>query len=223
MNVSLSHADNLQLRAWRRGELDPAAAEALETRLFFEPALAEAAAADQLLAAGLQAQAASNDGNSLPKEGARAGLQAREFGSAQRGPWSLLLAASLGALAVLPFATTTDPLPPSAMANVEWVSVDVRRSSAQDALLIAPRANAQLIVIELAAPDSTPGPFSVNLVPATSGQSPIRLGRVDANDGVLTLALARDALASGDYRIDIAGSDGNAVGEPLRIRYQPSP
>ena len=43
----LSHQDNLLLRAWHNGDLDEQAADALERRMFFEPALAEAAGIDQ--------------------------------------------------------------------------------------------------------------------------------------------------------------------------------
>jgi hypothetical protein len=208
MNASLSSSDNALLRAWRLGQLDPSAADAFETRLFFEPGLAEAARLDQGLAAGLAAGAANEPrlSSTVPQPNANR-------------PWSMLLAAGLGALAVLPFAGQQSS--PTAVGNIEWVSVDVRRG-AEDALLVAPRADAELVVIELPAPSAGGGPFDLRLTTLADGQVALSIdGLLASSDGLLSLAMARDALPAGDYRIEIVAADGIAVGESLRIRYQP--
>ncbi len=215
MNMSISNADNLLLRAWRRNELDPAAADALETRLFFEPDLLAAAQSDQHLSSALASEASAST------QVAAAPMVAKAVPVSNKQPWSLLLAAGLGALAVLPFVNQGPA--PTAVGNIEWVSVDVRRGSDSEALLIAPRATASLVVIEVPAPADISGPFTLSLVAAADGQIPIILPGLHATDGLLSLAIPRDALAGGDYRIEVATAAGVVAGEALRVRYQPQP
>jgi hypothetical protein len=206
MNATLSSSDNALLRAWRLGQLDASATDAFEARLFFEPDLAEAARLDQGLAAGL---AAANEPR-LTAAAPRPGVNR---------PWSMLLAAGLGALAVLPFAGTQSP--PEVIGNVEWVSVDVRRG-AENALLVAPRADADLVVIELPAPSAGDGPFNLRLMAIADGSAALSIeGLRASSDGLLSLAMARNAVPAGDYRIEIVAADGVLAGESLRIRYEP--
>lgn len=209
MNMAISDSDNALLRAWRRGELDAAQADAFETRLFLEPDLVEAARLDQALAEGLPAVAA-------PAVSAPAARPRRSA-----GPWSMLLAAGVGALAVLPFALDGGQ-PPPAVGNIEWVSVDVRRSSSSEPLLVAPRANAQLVALEVPAPGDLVGPYTLSLVAMDAGTAALSVDGLQASDGRLSLAFARDALAAGDYRIEVGDAEGRrAAGESLRIRYRP--
>jgi len=209
MTTSISNADNLLLRAWRRNELDAVAVDALEARLFFEPDLLAAAQSDQQLTHALASEPS-----------AESALPARSVRRASKQPWSLLLAAGLGALAVLPFVNQGPA--PTALGNVEWVSVDVRRGSDSEALLIAPSATASLVVIEIPAPANTSGPFTLSLVAAPGGERPIVLHGLLATDGRLSLAVPRDALAGGDYRIEVATAEGVVPGEGLRVRYRPA-
>ena len=210
MTMSISNADNLLLRAWRRNELDPVAADALEARLFFEPDLLAAAQSDQQLTSAL-----TKKPNALPQ------VEAKSAPLPSKQPWSLLLAAGLGALAVLPFVNLGQA--PVAVGNIEWVSVDVRRGGDDEALLVAPRATASMVVIEVPAPVSLNGPFTLSLVAAADGERPIVLPGLHASDGLLSLAFPRDALAGGDYQIEVATAAGVVPGEALRVRYQPQP
>ncbi|MGQ0801495.1 MAG: hypothetical protein ACT4NL_15460 [Pseudomarimonas sp.] len=218
MNMSISNADNVLLRAWRRNELDPVAADALETRLFFEPDLLAAAQSDQHLTSAL-AGGSSAHAPSGAAQIAATQIAAKAVPLSSRQPWSLLLAAGLGALAVLPFASQGPT--PAAVGNIEWVSVDVRRGSESEALLVAPRATASLVVIEIPAPANISGPYTLSLVAAAGSERPIVLSGLHATDGLLSLAIPRDALAGGDYRIEVATAEGVVPGEALQLRYQP--
>lgn len=210
MTYSISTADNLLLRAWRRGELDSTAADALEARLFFEPNLLEAAQLDQQIDPGL------NDAHVAAPQPRRGSAPARR----STGPWSMLLAAGVGAMAVLPFVGTSEQAP-ATRGNVEWVSLDVRRSASDEALLVAPRADVGMLVMELPAPAAGNGPFTLSLVAAPGGERPVQIAGLLPKDGVLSLAFAPGELAAGDYLIEIASTDGAAAGAALRIRYRP--
>jgi hypothetical protein len=213
MSPALSTADNLLLRAWRRGELDPDACHAFETRLFFEPALLEAAQLDQALEAGLRdtAPTAPMFGNADPRL------------RRPPPPWAMLLAAGLGAAAVLPFALRPDPAA-EWQGNVEWVSVDARRGTADaEPLLIAPRASTGLVARELPAPAAARGPLTVRLLLADDSAPVYELGGLHAVDGIVSLAFPREALGAGVYRVEFRdGGDGSALAGPaLSFRYRP--
>jgi hypothetical protein len=235
--VMISHSDNLLLRAWRRGELDDASAHAFETRLFFEPWLAEAAEADQALEAGLRAhpsqapavragrsQPTGSDEHGASKAGAQAEASAARPEQARRSrrqpPWAMLLAAGLGAAAVLPFAQL-GPSTPEWRGNVEWVSVDVRRGTADaEPMLVAPRPSTELIAMELPAPAGA-APLTVRLL-GERGDTALELAGLQPVDGIVSLAFPRDALAAGLYRIEFrSGSDENIASPALSFRYRP--
>jgi len=208
----LSDQDNLLLRAWRRGELDEAKALEFETRLFFEPALLEAAKLDQALEACFREAPALLAGNASGKTWRR---------HWERG-WPLLLAASVGALAVLPFrhADVQSPV----LGNVEWVAVDVRRNGGTETpFLVAPRDSADLVVIEIPAPRGATGPFRLRLTGLDDRQVALELDKLQAADGVLSLAFTRDALAAGVYRVELAVAGERSAFAPtdLSFRYQP--
>lgn len=207
----LSDADNALLRAWRRGELDDAQTEALEARFFMEPGLAEAARADQLIAEGMPAEVIAAPGGVEPRIHPR-----------PRSVLPLLLAAGFGAAAVLPFALRqTDP-PAAALANVEWVSLDVRRSSDDAPLQVSPRAGAGLVVLEVPAPTEVSGPFRARILDE-SGATALEIAGLLAADARLSLAFAREALAPGRYRIEVARAEGTMTsGVPLLIEYRPA-
>lgn len=212
MNMAISDSDNALLRAWRRGELDPGQTHAFETRLFLEPDLVEAARLDQAMAEAMPAAVE-------PARIAAAPATPRPWRAG--GPWSLLLAASVGALAVLPFALDRGQSP-MALGNLELISVDVRRSSTSEPLLVAPRAGAQLVALEVPAPGDLVGPYTLSLVTLDAGAAALSVGGLQASDGRLSLAFAREALAAGDYRIEIMGAGGQrADSTSLRIRYRP--
>lgn len=236
MSGMISRSDNLLLRAWRRGELDEASTQAFETRLFFEPWLAEAAEADQALEAGLRehaALAADEIAQGAPSAGdaptagrpavagdQRSARRDQAGRSRRQPPWAMLLAAGLGAAAVMPFAQL-GPSAPEWRGNVEWVSVDVRRGIADaEPLLVAPRASTGLVAMELPAPDA-PAPLTVRLV-AEQGGAAFELAGLHPVDGIVSLAFPRDALAAGVYRIEFRGSDDDAVASSeLSFRYRP--
>ncbi len=207
----LSDADNTLLRAWRRGELDDAQAEALEARFFLEPGLAEAARADQLIAEGMPAEPIAAPGGVEPRVHPR-----------PRSVLPLLLAAGFGAAAVLPFALRQADPPAAALANVEWVSLDVRRSSDDAPLQVAPRAGAGLVVLEVPAPTEVNGPFRARIIDE-SGETALEIAGLLAADARLSLAFAREALAPGRYRIEVARGEGAMTsGVPLLIDYRPA-
>lgn len=239
MTGMISRSDNLLLRAWRRGELDEASAHAFETRLFFEPWLAEAAETDQAIEAGLQADPCGGKGPddlarprapavAAPTPGAPSDPRATggphpagATRSRRQPPWAMLMAAGLGAAAVLPFAQF-GPSAPEWRGNVEWVSVDVRRGVADaEPLLVAPRASTELVAMELPAP-AADAPLTVRLL-AEHGHPVLELPGLQPVDGIVSLAFPRHALAAGVYRIEFrSGSDGTAVAGPaLSFRYRP--
>ncbi len=224
MTTMISHADNLTLRAWRRGELAPADADAFETRLFFEPSLADAATIDLQLADAFAAVCERQTGQdptyALVAEKQLLGAATSTVRRHRGNPWSMLLAAGVGALAVLPFARVTLEAP-GALGNVELVSVDVRRGAEDRGLLVEPRAGTQAVVIEFAAPTANAGPYTVSLVAIDSGETVVSVpGLIDV-DGLLSLTFARDALMAGDYRVEIAAAGGAPAASALRIDYRP--
>lgn len=238
MNSALRQSDDLLLRAWRRGEMDAAAEDAFEARLFFEPDLLASAQADQAMEEGLRlvtkespellAQDATTAASSDESAVASAVPQATSASVSRRrplvaGPWSMLLAAGLGAAAILPFAgqLQTGPQPAG---NLEWVSLDVRRGVDSAPLTVAPRASAGVVAMELAAPAGATAPLTLRVIEVGSDTAVMVIPGLEPSDGLISFAFARDQLAAGDYRIEILGS-GNRVAEgsdSLLIRYRPS-
>jgi hypothetical protein len=207
MNGPLTDSDNALLRAWRRGELDEASRHAFEMRLFLEPTLLEAAQLDQGFEAGLR--------QGLP-------VAANDPGIGRPRRWTLLAAAAVGALAVLPFLHMTPPGEPL-RGNVEWVTVDVRRSSgASEPMLVEPRAATGVVAMELPAPAGA-GPYRARLRGIDGSQAMLDVTGLHAADGVLSLAFARDALPAGTYLIEIrgGGATDELVAAPLSFRYRP--
>ncbi|MEZ5465843.1 MAG: hypothetical protein R3F22_11615 [Lysobacteraceae bacterium] len=205
----LGSEDNRLLQAWRSGELSAAEAEALETRLFFEPELATAASIDQDI----------QDGFAFLERNRPAVRTSR----AER-LWPLLAAASIGAMAVLvPVAYHgAAQHDPGIMSNVEWVRLDHVRSSTTAPTLINPSAGAGALVMELPAPGGE-GPFEARIVSDADATLVFTAGDLHPVDGALTLLLPRNALKSGDYRIElrsVAHQTGTAE-ESLRFRFQP--
>jgi len=201
----LSDADNLQLRAWRRGELDADSTRAFETRLFFEPALLDAAQLDQTLAAGIAAQ----PGTAEPVVDA----------SRRLPPWSLLLAAGLGAAAVLPLALPGGS--PGVHANVEFVSVDVRRGSV-DLLQVTPQTTTGMLAMRLPVPEDMRGPVAARLVPLDGGGAVLRVDNLRPQHGMVTLGFAPEAVAAGDYRVELRDArDDGWRDSGLALSYQP--
>jgi hypothetical protein len=208
MHGPLSDTDNLLLRAWRRGELDDAARHAFETRLFLEPTLLEAAQIDQAFDAGIN-RALPGAANEVPAPTMR------------RSSWpALAAAAAVGALAVLPLMFLAQP-PQELRGNVEWVNVDVRRSTSAEPLLVQPRPTTGVVALEVPAPAGSSGPYRARLRGLEG--SPVVLDVPDLHpaDGVLSLAFSRNALPAGVYAIEISGEDGAAPAAALRIRYRP--
>lgn len=204
----LSDRDNQLLQAWRRGELDPAAVGALETRLFFEPELAQAAQLDQALAAGIAA---------LPSSPGESGEPAP-----QREPrWPLLLAAGLGAMAVLPLAFhAIGPAP--AHANVEVVSIDVRRGAVPAPATVSPGRGAELVAMRMPAPTGVAAPLSVRFVGA-DGRQALLVDHLRPDAGSVTLAFAPDALASAVYRVEFRqASEPQWRRSELTFRFEPA-
>lgn len=208
MNGPLSDTDNALLRAWRRGELDEGARHAFEMRLFLEPSLLEAAQVDQAFEAGLKQRlpSAANDPAAAPQR-----------------PWMLLAAAAVGALAMLPFLYLAPPSAPPLHGNVEWVNVDVRRSSGLEPVLIEPRRATGVVAMELPAPAGTDGPFRARLRGIDGSAAVLDVTDLQAADGVLSLAFARNALPAGTYVVELhGGADGEApASAPLSFRYRP--
>lgn len=206
MTSPLSEQDNALLQTWRRGELDEAACRAFERRLFFEPDLLDAARTDLAIARGL----------------ADVRQPAAPSAPAPRW-WPQLVAAGFGALAVLPLAWRNEAPSPALSANVEWVSLDVRRGdAARLPLLVQPRAGTRLLALEVALPESLNGPYQLRLRCIDDGRM-YEIPDAHAADGMLSLAFARDALPPGTYRIEIrrAGEERLLLVEPPTFRYQP--
>ncbi|MBD8525861.1 hypothetical protein [Pseudomarimonas arenosa] len=203
----LSPQDNAAIRAWRRGEMNESEAEAFETRLFLEPELLEAAKLDQQIEHGLRAA-----GNDLLKVKSQPNRLIRQA-------LPLALAAGLGALAVLPLSALLQKGPES-HANVEWVSLDVRRGIA-DLPLIAPRADTELVALEIGAPSDAPR-FDVELRDRRSQDLLLSFEALTASDGLISLAFARDALTNGEYRVRVFEQGRrDQAGLELSFRYQP--
>jgi hypothetical protein len=208
MHGPLSDADNLLLRAWRRGELDEATRHAFETRLFLEPTLLEAAQIDQAMDAGIT-HGLSTAANEAPAP------------SPRPRTWpALAAAAALGALAVLPFMFLMQPQD-ALRGNVEWVNVDVRRSTAAEPLLVQPRASTGVVALEVPAPADLAGPYRARLRGIDGPRTVLDVTDLHPADGVLSLAFSRQALPAGVYAIEISGDDGVAAATPLRFRYRP--
>jgi hypothetical protein len=244
MNSAQKQSDDLVLRAWRRGELDAASEDDFETRLFFEPDLLASAQADQAIAAGmklveaespelLSAADLSADEESEGRAVAESTLAAATVGDSHAnagrrrrrpivaGPWSMLLAAGLGAVAILPFASQFQSAP-QATGNLEWVSIDVRRGAESEPLLVSPRASAGVVAMELAAPAGATAPLTLSLIAVDSGEPTMVIAGLEPSDGLLSFAFARDQLPAGDYRIEIVGGEGLlGNGESMVIRYVP--
>lgn len=211
MPLPLSAQDNALLRAWRLGELDADACRAFEQRLFFEPDLLDAAHADLAIADGL----GDRSDTVTP---VRQGQTIRW--------WPQLVAAGLGAMAVLPFAWHDEPPATALSANVEWVSLDVRRGDdARVPLLVQPRATTRLVALEVALPGVQSGSYELRLraVGDDGDERLHEIADVHAADGMLSLAFARDALPPGTYRIEIrrSGDERLLAVEPPTFRYAP--
>ena len=206
---ALSPQDNARVRAWRRGEMAEDEALAFETRLFLEPDLLEAAKLDQQLEQGLRDLGAK----------AAIGDQPRPTSGLMRQALPLALAAGLGALAVLPISALLQSGPQS-HANVEWVSLDLRRGL-DDIPLVSPRAETELVALELGAPsDATL--FDIEVRDRRSQDLVLSFDSLSASDGLLSLAFARSALDAGEYRVRVF--EHGRRGQPgldLAFRYQP--
>jgi hypothetical protein len=209
MHGPISDSDNLLLRAWRRGELDDATRHAFETRLFLEPTLLEAAQIDQAFDAGIQ--------HTLP----RAANESPAPRLRQRSWPALAAAAAVGALAVLPFLFLMQPAE-ELRGNVEWVNVDVRRSTAAEPLLVQPRPATGVVALEVPAPAGVAGPYRARLRGIDGNPAVLDVTDLHPADGVLSLAFSRNALPAGVYAIEISGEAGDsAPAAPLRFRYRP--
>jgi hypothetical protein len=205
----LSDADNRLLRAWRLGELDAQRAQSFEERLFFDPALSEAANIDMALEAGLR--------DTLRPEPLHAPRQPAT--RRRRRMVELLAAAAIGALAVVPF-TAAPPTSQPVSSNIEWVSLSARRDLQAEPQLVAPRAGAELITLEVAVAAADGDAVSVRLDGAHGGTL-LQADRLQVRDGAVTLAFARDALPPGVLSVEVIGSSGQRQQAPLLIRYQP--
>jgi len=204
----LSDQDNRLLRAWRRGELDAAAAQDFETRLFLEPDLLRAAELDQGLAQGLAGDLRT--GEQAPRR------RRRRFA----GALGLALAAGVAGLTVWPMLPQTLSTP-APMGNVEWVSLDVSRSTASP-MRVAPRTETRLVAMELGTP-TREGVYSVDIRHRADGRPALSVSNLNASDGLVSLAFERSALAAGDYLVELR-SPGGGDSPPLRsmaFRYQP--
>jgi hypothetical protein len=209
MHGPLSDADNLLLRAWRRGELDEATRHAFETRLFLEPTLLEAAQIDQGVDAGIR-HGLPMAANETPAPAPR-----------QRSWPALAAAAAVGALAILPFMYMMQPTQ-ELRGNVEWVNVDVRRSTTSEPLLVQPRASTGVVALEVPAPAGIAGPYRARLRGIDGSPAVLDVSDLHSADGVLSLAFSRNALPAGVYAVEISGEGGAAAGAaPLRFRYRP--
>ena len=205
----ISDQDNRLIRAWRRGELSEDDAMAFESRLFLEPELRQAVEIDQSMAAALshvESRPASRRVESRARQRVNQGAQ-------------FLLAASVGAAAVLPFALDLGNAGNHAQA-VEWVSVSNRRSAATDAvMLLQPAQGTQLIALDIAVTDEQP--VDVELFDLRGVATGVRAETLSPRDGSVGFAFKREALAAGDYRVRVS-RDGHALASPdVTLRYQP--
>jgi hypothetical protein len=200
----ISDADNQLLRAWRRDALDEAATQALEERLFFEPGLVEAARIDDALADELRRTAAP---------------PARRPARLQR-PIELLMAAGLGALAVLPFVGTERPNQ-QVTGNIEWVSISPMRSTTAEPMLVVPRTGTDLLAFEVAA--ASPDGTRVSAwIQRDDGTKVLDVDGLHVREGAVTFVVGRNALAGGVHLIGIVEAGASAPLQPkLSIRYVP--
>lgn len=205
----ISDQDNRLIRAWRRGELSQDEAMAFEARLFLEPELLQAVEIDQSMAAALS--------HVETRPGPRR-LESRARQRVNQGA-QLLLAASVGAAVVLPFALDLAGSGPQAQ-GVEWVSVSNRRSaSAEPVVLLQPSHGAELIALDIAVMDEAV--VDVELYDLRGVSTGVRAAELEPRDGSVGFAFRRDALAAGDYRIRVS-RDGHALASPeVILRYQP--
>lgn len=203
----ISSEDNRLLQAWHNGELDASAADALERRFFFEPALAEAASIDQDIREGLSFLDHQRPVARTPR--------------AER-LWTLLAAASLGAVAVLvPVAyQSLDQTPPPVLGNVEWVRLDHTRSSASTPTLVNPSAETGAIIIEVPAPEGT-GPFEARVVSSNDGEVPLTAQQLLPLNGALTIVVPRGALKGGRYTVEISSRSSAKPAVSLPFRFEP--
>ena len=207
---ALNPQDNARVRAWRRGEMTEDEALAFETRLFLEPDLLEAAKLDQQFEQGLR------------DIGGKAALgdQHRPGSTLMRQALPLALAAGLGALAVLPISALLQQSGPQSHANVEWVSLDQRRGL-DDTPLVSPRAETELIALELSAP-SAAALFDIEVRDRRSQDLMLSFDSLTASEGLLSLAFARGALQSGEYRVRVfEHGQRSEAGLDLTFRDQP--
>lgn len=205
----ISDQDNRLIRAWRRGELSQDEALAFEARLFLEPELLQAVEIDQSMAAALS--------HVETRSGSRR-LETRSRSRVNQGA-QFLLAASVGAAAVLPFALDLGESGPQAQA-VEWVSVSNRRSvSAESVVLLQPSPGTELIALDIAVADD--GTVDVELYDLRGVSTGVRAHDLAPRDGSVGFAFRRGALAAGDYRVRVS-RDGHALASPeVILRYQP--
>jgi hypothetical protein len=204
----LSDSDNRLLRAWRRGELDEDHTQSFEERLFFDPALAEAANIDMALEAGLRASPPLARPTQTPVRPRRRLVE-------------LLAAAAVGAMAVLPLTMTLAPQAPQpAGASIEWVGLSARRDLQSEPQLVAPRAGTGMVAIELAVAAVDGTPVAVRLDGAHGG-TVLQAGQLQVRDGAVTFAFARDAVPVGVHSVEVFDLAGNRQQAPLLIRYQP--
>lgn len=207
-STQLSPQDNAAIRAWRRGEMNEIEAEAFETRLFLEPDLLEAAKLDLQLEQGLREV---GEGALRSRPGIGSGLI--------RQALPLALAAGIGALAVLPLSALLRSAP-EGHANVEWVSLDLRRGAA-DLPLIAPRADTELVAVEISAPSGAKQ-FDIELRDRRSQDLVLSFDSLTETDGLISLAFDRHALAAGEYRLRVfEHGQRDQAGSELGFRYQP--
>lgn len=204
----ISDQDNQLIRAWRRGELSDSDALKFEARLFVEPELLHAVEIDQSMAAALN-------------EGAQpvpAGPPVRRRRHRLAPSAQLLLAASVGAVAVLPFVTDRDAPEPVAQ-GIEWVSVSNLRATVDAVLTLQPDPAVALIALDLAVEGQAP--IDVELVDLRGVSTGVHIKNLLPRDGAVGFAFQRHALSAGDYRIRLSREGRGEVAPDVVLRYQP--
>jgi hypothetical protein len=206
--------DSALLRAYRRGELDPAAEQAFEARLFFEPELVEQLELDAALEAALREQAAQP----AVLQPVQAPAPVRR---STRLPWAVALAASLCAVALLPGAWRGMQLDQPGYGNVELVALDAVRSADAPVRIVQPRTQTRLLAIEAPAPAGAAEPFELRLLDP-AGTPVITINDAIAIDGFVSVAVPTTRLRAGDeYRLEVRSAGQTSPASTLAFRFEP--
>lgn len=203
----ISDRDNQLIRAWRRGELSESDAMQFEARLFVEPELLQAVEIDQSMASAL------NQGSHAVPALAPARRRRRMAQGAQ-----LLLAASVGAVAVMPFMSDQSARQPAAQ-SIEWVSVSNMRATSDAVLVLQPDPEIDLIALDVAVEGQAA--IDVALVDLRGGETGVHAEQLLPRDGAVGFAFQRHALPPGDYRLRLSREGRGQVAPDVVLRYQP--